>query len=83
MAKDDVAITKCGTPGYCAPEVLMGQGYNKECDYWSVGVVAFILLSGASPFDTEGSILNEFVIFDKTKKCDYNFDVDTWKTISK
>ena len=43
--------TTCGTPGYVAPEVISSSGgYGKECDYWSIGVVAFILLSGSPPF---------------------------------
>ena len=40
-----LASTTCGTPGYVAPEVLMQKPYGKECDYWSIGVVTFILLS--------------------------------------
>jgi len=45
-----MAATTCGTPGYVAPEVLMQQPYGKECDYWSIGVVTFIILSGTPPF---------------------------------
>merc|ERR1719355_461838 len=33
----------CGTLSYMAPEVLSGQ-YGRECDMWSLGVIAFILL---------------------------------------
>jgi calcium/calmodulin-dependent protein kinase I len=48
-----MASTTCGTPGYVAPEVLMQKPYGKACDYWSIGVVAFILLSGTPPFYEE------------------------------
>ena len=48
-----------GTPRTMAPEILEGQGANVASDLWSVGVLAYHLLSGRPPFD--GRDLGEMV----------------------
>lgn len=35
-----------GTPDYIAPEVFMQTGYNKLCDWWSLGVIMYEMLIG-------------------------------------
>lgn len=77
LKEDSMAQTTCGTPGYVAPEVLMQRPYGKPCDYWSIGVVTFILLSGSPPFFEDGT--DNFGLFEQIKKCNYNFDVETWQ----
>ncbi|XP_043199815.1 death-associated protein kinase related-like isoform X2 [Amphibalanus amphitrite] len=39
-----------GTPDYVAPEVLQYEPISLRTDMWSVGVLAYVLLSGHSPF---------------------------------
>jgi serine/threonine protein kinase len=34
-------------------QVLTMQGYGREADLWSVGVIMFLLLCGKLPFDGE------------------------------
>lgn len=40
------AYSTVGTPDYIAPEVFMQTGYNKLCDWWSLGVIMYEMLIG-------------------------------------
>lgn len=42
--------TRCGTPAYMAPEVILGNNYDFKCDIWSLGIIMFYLISGTIPF---------------------------------
>ena len=76
--EEKLATTTCGTPGYVAPEVLEQRPYNQSCDFWSVGVVLFILLSGGPPFYNP----DQFEMFEKIKQAEYSFEALSWQGVS-
>jgi len=71
----DLHETK-GTPYYISPEVLKGN-YDERCDLWSMGVVAFYLLSGKFPFMAPTNEKLKALIL----TCDYEFD-EEWQGVS-
>ncbi len=70
-----------GTPNYVAPEILesdSNRGYTHSCDLWSIGVLAYALLSAKSPFRRE----NESETYKAIKKGVYSFPSHDWEGIS-
>lgn len=72
--------TQCGTPGYVAPEIINAgaSGYTKAIDYWSIGVVLYIMLCGFPPFYDE----NDEALFELIKECKFDFPSPYWDDIS-
>ena len=54
VARLTAAGTTVGTPGYIAPEQVMGRGASASSDLYSVGVIAYELLVGELPFKGKG-----------------------------
>ena len=46
----DNAKTIIGTPQYMAPEVILGDLYSFEIDYWSIGICLYEFCCGLLPF---------------------------------
>lgn len=69
--------TRCGTIGYTAPEIVLGESYSPKVDLWAVGVVTYILLSGIAPF-----FGHEHQVFEQISRCDYDFPTQYFGHIS-
>ena len=67
-----------GTPYYMQPGVLRGK-YDRSCDVWSVGIVAYILLAGYPPFN--GS--DDCEIQRSILEGNLQFDEGLWGALSK
>ncbi|CAE8675719.1 unnamed protein product, partial [Polarella glacialis] len=52
VGESDMGMTACGTLDYLAPEVFTGQ-YDERIDLWSFGVLLYMMLCGAFPFEIE------------------------------
>eukprot|EP00070_Physeter_catodon_P033546 XP_028340440.1 death-associated protein kinase 2 isoform X8 [Physeter catodon] len=67
-----------GTPEFVAPEIVNYEPLGLEADMWSIGVITYILLSGASPFlgDTKQETLANITAVS------YNFDEEFFSQTS-
>jgi serine/threonine protein kinase len=66
-----------GSSYYVAPEVLLRR-YSNSCDMWSLGVIAYMLLSGTPPFFGPTDIL----IKQRIIKGRYSFPAQTFRDVS-
>eukprot|EP01052_Picozoa_sp_SAG31_P008175 SAG31_NODE_406_length_16063_cov_22.636056_7_plen_424_part_00 len=74
-------ISKCGTPVYMAPEMFDEHPkYNESVDVWAVGVLLYIMLSGALPFYSDDP--TEFAAVLKDAEANLIFHDEDWVGVS-
>jgi serine/threonine protein kinase len=66
-------FNKVGTVGYMAPEIIKGR-YTNKCDLFSIGVIAYMLLSNESPFGMRNEQKYESRVLKESFKFGKNFD---------
>lgn len=67
-----------GTPDYVAPEVLQYEPLCLKTDIWSVGVLAYVLLTGCSPFAGD----NKQETFLNISQCALTFPDELFEDVS-
>ncbi|XP_014796315.1 PREDICTED: myosin light chain kinase family member 4 [Calidris pugnax] len=67
-----------GTPEFLAPEVVNYEFVSFPTDMWSVGVIAYMLLTGLSPFlgDDDNETLNNIL------SCSWDFEEEEFQGVS-
>ena len=77
-ASDEILHDQVGTVYTMAPELLAGD-YNEKADVWSLGVIAFMLLSSSMPFYGRDRVH----VIKRIIQGKYHFKARRWANVSK
>uniref|UniRef100_A0A8D8XJS7 Twitchin n=1 Tax=Cacopsylla melanoneura TaxID=428564 RepID=A0A8D8XJS7_9HEMI len=75
---NEVVKISTGTAEFAAPEIVEREPVGFYTDMWAVGVLAYVLLSGLSPFAGE----NDVDTLKNVKACDWEFDEEAFRNVS-
>lgn len=75
---NEVVKISTGTAEFAAPEIVEREPVGFYTDMWAVGVLAYVLLSGLSPFAGE----NDIETLKNVKACDWDFDEEAFVNVS-
>lgn len=85
ISNNTLMTTACGTPLFISPEILNGQPYDRAVDFWSLGIILYIMfffslcrLSGKSPFEAE----DEGELYARIKSGNIQFTDNSWNYVS-
>lgn len=72
LGADGLLRSLCGTPEYLSPQVIQGQAYDKNVDYWALGTMLYEFLTGLPPFySNQLKVMYERIL---TAKLSFNKD---------
>ncbi|VIO95591.1 ribosomal protein S6 kinase alpha 3, putative [Brugia malayi] len=80
-AENGLLMTPCYTAQFVAPEILRKQGYDMNCDVWSLGVLLFTMLSGETPFATSENDSPQKIL-KRVGEGKYSLNGQAWISIS-
>ena len=75
---NEIVKISTGTAEFAAPEIVEREPVGFYTDMWAVGVLAYVLLSGLSPFAGE----NDIETLKNVKASDWDFDEETFSSVS-
>ncbi|XP_074660014.1 twitchin-like [Tubulanus polymorphus] len=75
---NEIVKVSTATAEFAAPEVCEIEPVGYYTDMWSVGVLAYVLMSGLSPFAGE----DDYETLQNVKRCDWQFDPESFKISS-
>jgi serine/threonine protein kinase len=75
---NEVVKISTGTAEFAAPEIVEREPVGFYTDMWAVGVLAYVLLSGLSPFAGN----NDIETLKNVKACDWEFDEEAFANVS-
>ena len=79
--KFDPNVKQCvmfGTPEFVSPEIINYEPIGFYCDIWSIGVLAYVLVSGLSPFMGD----NDSETLANVTRGEFDFDDEAFDKVS-
>lgn len=78
LQEGEKCITRCGTPAYVSPEILLSVPYTNAVDLWSIGCILYMIVAGYAPFQAP----HHRALFRKIRAADFVFHEQHWKNVS-